>query len=654
MITDTACSSSAYALDVAYKYIKSGACDAALVAGSQLVLNVCSTFEYYRLRILAADGFCRPFDKNASGFTRADTVCVIFLQKQKDSKRVYANIIHVNSNNDGFKAEGSAFPSRVLQQQLFDECFLKLKMDPGLVNYVEAHSTGTFLGDAEEVAALDGAFCKNRTTPLLIGSVKSNMGHAEASSAIAAIAKIIVTFETQKIPPNINLSELRADIPAFSEGRIKVPTEITDLEGPYISMNSFGLGGANAHALLKVNSREKINFGIPEDDLPRLVCWAGRTEKAVLAIFDDIKTRPLDAEHVALIQHSQLTTHSSNVYRGFGVFDHNKEVGTAGEIQKDIKHFNGVKRPVVWVFSGVASQWLKIGNDLMKISIFASTIDECHEIMLEKKLNLREIFTKPNGTCSKSFLHSIVGTIAVQIASTNLLKALGTSPDLIIGHSIGELVCAYCDGCLTLKEALFAAHALAVCSSESKSISAMATVVINHKVLSNMIPVDIDIVSHDSEDSCTLIGPIDSLNCFVNKLLSNNVFVSKITPCNIALHSRYVQNVKSKLLKTLQEIITNPKKRSAKWLSSTYPSGQRVNVESQYSNAEYHTENIISPVLFHEVVSHLPPNAMTIQIASNSSLMLTLRKSLKTGMHLSLSQCQNEDGIVSLMNTLGQ
>lgn len=101
---------------------------------------------------MAPDGeFCRPFDENATGFTRADTISVIFLQRQKDSKRVYAQLMHTNSNNDGFKKEGSSFPSRVMQQKLMEDFFKESKIDPSLVDFVEAHSTGTRLGDPEEV-----------------------------------------------------------------------------------------------------------------------------------------------------------------------------------------------------------------------------------------------------------------------------------------------------------------------------------------------------------------------------------------------------------------------------------------------------------------------------------------------------------------------
>lgn len=245
-----------------------------------------------------------------------------------------------------------------MQQKLIEEFFKESSIDPNLVNFVEAHSTGTKLGDPEEVAAIDEVFCKKqRSKPLLIGSVKSNMGHAEASSGVASIAKILLTLENQKIPPNINFTGTREEVPAFAEGRMRVVTETEPLEGPFISMNSFGLGGANAHALFKGNLKEKKNFGLPSDDLSRLVLWSGRTEQAVKTILDEIVKRPLDSEFIALLQNSQIKTNSANVYRGYGIFSNDETSMKALCSSRDIKHLTSERRPLVWVYSGVGSQW---------------------------------------------------------------------------------------------------------------------------------------------------------------------------------------------------------------------------------------------------------------------------------------------------------
>lgn len=654
-IVDTACSSSAYALDIAYKYIMSGACDSALVGGSQLVTNFASTIEYNRLRILSKDGYCRPFDKDASGFSRADTICVAFLQKHKDSKRVYANLVYVNSNNDGFKSEGHSFPSRILQQQLFDECFFHLKMDPNKVGFVEAHSTGTFFGDAEEVAGIDGAFCRNRSKPLPIGSLKSNMGHAEASSAIASIAKIVLLLDNRKIPPNINLNELRSDIPAFAEGRIRVVTEVEDFKEEYASLNSFGLGGANAHALFKGNLKAKINNGIPNDNLQRIVCWAGRTQTALSTVFNDILSRPLDAEHIALLQNSQVKTASSNTYRGYGIFSHDNVIEKAVSLQQEIQHYNSVTKPIVWVFSGIGSQWVEMASDLMQLKTFADTIELCHCILMKKGLNLKEIITSPRADMFENVLHSYVGIVSIEIALTEVLKAIGIVPDFIIGHSVGELAVAYADGCLSLEETVLASYARGNSSINSQTIvGGMAAVGMNYKELASLVPSDIDIACHNSADSTTISGPVESIKAFVEELSSKNIFVKEIPCSGVPLHSRYIKEMGSKLLTQLTEVIKHPKKRSSKWLSSTYHSDQWKNEESQFCSAQYQTMNLLNPVLFDEVVALLPVNSMTIEISPHGLLKPILKRSLKEGIHFSLAERGNKNGTLFLLNTLGQ
>lgn len=608
---------------------------------------------------MAPDGeHCRPFDEKATGFTRADTICVIFLQRKKDSKRVYAELLYTNSNNDGFKKEGSTFPSRVMQQKLMEDFFKESKVDPTLINFVEAHSTGTRLGDPEEIAAIDEVYCKNknRTKPLAVGSVKSNMGHAEASSGVASIAKILLALESHKIAPNINVTEIRSDIEAFAEKRIRVVTEVEELSGPYISMNSFGLGGANIHALFRGNLKKKINQGIPSDDLDRLVVWSGRTENSVNVIFDDITKRPLDTEFIALLQNSQILTNPANIYRGFGIFRHDEQTQKAICLERDVQYFNeGEKRKIVWVFSGIGSQWAGMGSDLMRIPIFAESINYCHDILMPKGVNLKHIIMSNDKSLFNNVLNSYVGIIAIEIALTNLLKALGLTPDFIIGHSVGEMGCAYADDCWTIEETILAAHARGVASNESKTINgAMAAIGLNFKDVEKSLPSSLDIACHNGIDSTTISGPADDVRRYVEVLKEKNIFAREVECSGIPLHSRYITKMGENLLARLKEVIKNPKERSEKWLSSSYPEGMWGCDDSKTSSAEYHTKNLLNPVLFEEVTEMLPKNAITIEIAPHGLLKSILKRSLKDGIHLSLTQRGSDEGTHVLMESLGK
>lgn len=206
-------------------------------------------FAVYRIGVLATDGYCRPFDDGASGYVRSEVICVVFLQKAKDAKRMYAKILYSKTNCDGHKTEGITYPAGRIQQKLLSEFYDDVEIDPSSLAYMEAHSTGTVVGDPEECIALDNIFCKKRKSPLLVGSVKSNVGHSESSSGVCSIAKVILAFERGEVAPNINFVTNRKGVQALQEGRLKVCTEVTKLKGELIGINSFGFGGANAHCL---------------------------------------------------------------------------------------------------------------------------------------------------------------------------------------------------------------------------------------------------------------------------------------------------------------------------------------------------------------------------------------------------------------------
>lgn len=361
LMVDTACSSSLYALDLAFNSLRNGECDAALVGGVNLLLHPHVTLQFARLGVLSDDGICRPFDENANGYTRSEACCVIFLQRARDSKRVYGTLVYTKSNCDGFKVEGITYPSGKVQAELLSDFYKEIDLNPCEVDYIEAHSTGTVVGDPEECGAIDEIFCKGRDRPLPVGSVKSNIGHSEPSSGACSIAKVVLAYHTGLIPPNINFTKGRSTIPSLSEGRLVVVTEPTPLEGPLVAINSFGFGGANSHVLLKGNLNKKINHGIPNDPLPRLVVWSGRTKEACDVVIDDISKRPLDAEFIALLNNIQTETIPANVYRGYGVFINENGENAICKL-RETERYPGLKRPLIWVFSGMGSQWAEMGK----------------------------------------------------------------------------------------------------------------------------------------------------------------------------------------------------------------------------------------------------------------------------------------------------
>lgn len=245
--TDTACSSSLYAMAQAFEDMKMGRCDSAIVAGVGLILKPTMSLQFKRLGMLSAEGMCKAFDETGAGYVRSDGCVVTFMQKSSNARRIYASVLNVLTNTDGSKEQGITYPDGRMQNRLIRETYEGIGLDPADVVYVEAHGTGTKVGDPQEVNSITDFFCKDRKTPLLMGSVKSNMGHSEPASGVCSIAKVLLAMEAGVIPANLHYKSPNPDLYGIVDGRIKVVDTNTPWNGGIIGLNSFGFGGANAH-----------------------------------------------------------------------------------------------------------------------------------------------------------------------------------------------------------------------------------------------------------------------------------------------------------------------------------------------------------------------------------------------------------------------
>lgn len=522
------------------------------------------------------------------------------------------------------------------------------------IGYLEAHSTGTVVGDPEECKAIDNVLCRQRQEPLLVGSVKSNVGHSEAASGICSLVKACFAFETGLIAPNINFSEVKPVIAPLAEGRLVVVKDVTPLPKPCIGINSFGFGGANAHALLQGYSKSKNNFGLPLDIVPRLLTWAGRTEAAVEEIFNAVEKNPLDAEFIGLLQNIQEEDVSGMVFRGYAVYS-NEGVEPTKSLARDIQHYTGLQRPIVWVYSGMGSQWCEMGSSLMIIPRFRDSIEICHQALLPKGLNLIHILTSNDPKTYENILHSFVGIAAIQIGLTDVLRSLNFEPDYIIGHSVGELGCAYADGGLTPKQMILAAYYRGRVSVDLEKIKgSMAAIGIGYKTILHMLPDSIEVACHNGPDSCTISGPIDDVDQFVNELKAKEIF-AKTVPCsNIAYHSKYIAHMGPPLLQYMKEIIPNPKARTTKWLSTSVPKSDWDEAQRKQCSAEYHTNNLLNSVLFEETFSLLPKNSLTIEVAPHGLLGAILKRSMPNGIHIPLTNRGNKNNALFFLSALGK
>eukprot|EP00062_Callorhinchus_milii_P004539 gi/632943010/ref/XP_007886730.1/ PREDICTED: fatty acid synthase [Callorhinchus milii] len=618
---DTACSSSLLALENAFQAIRHGQCDAAIVGGVNLLLKPNTSVQFMKLGMLSPDGTCKSFDASGNGYCRSEAAVVVLVTKRSAAKRVYATIVNAGSNTDGYKEQGVTFPSGEMQQRLLKAVYDEAGISPTDVEYVEAHGTGTKVGDPQEVNGIVNVFCQGKRQPLLIGSTKSNMGHPEPASGLAALAKVVLSLEHGVWAPNIHYDTPNPDVSALQDGSIRVVTEPIPVKGGIVGVNSFGFGGSNVHVILRPNEKRALPAQVPAT--PRLVQACGRTAEAVEALIEQSKQHEADSNFLSMLNDISTMPTSAMPYRGYTV------VGNELDI-KEVQQVQASGRPLWYICSGMGTQWVGMGRNLMKLGIFRDSILRSDKALTKTKLKVSDLLMSTDETIFDDTVHAFVGLAAIQIAQIDMLKAVGLSPDGIIGHSVGELACGYADGSLTHEEAVSAAYWRGRCIKEAKlPPGAMAAVGLTWQECKEQCPEGVVPACHNAEDTVTISGPQEAVSKFVVKLKEDGVFAKEVRTAGVAFHSYYMASIAPTLLNALKKVITVPKLRSPRWISTSIPEANWNTHLAKYSSAEYHVNNLVSPVLFQEGVQHIPDNAVVIEIAPHALLQAILKRSLK-------------------------
>ncbi|XP_026822789.1 fatty acid synthase-like, partial [Rhopalosiphum maidis] len=642
------------ALEKAKKMIENGFISSAIVGVTNLTLRPEIQFQFQGLNRLNKNIQTKSFSSDADGYNRSEACIVMYLQKASEAKRSYGTLLSVRSiqfgDHEGHITEHNG---NNLKSLLLDSYKL-VNIDPASIEFIEAYGSGIKTEDAMELNIMDEVFCtKQRKFPLKVGSVKSNIGHCEVSGLFMSIVKAIIILESGYIPPNINYLEPNKSVAALKNGKIQVINEKTPFNGDIIGINSFGLLNAFSHVILKRNIKEKQIFKhiSSNDFIPRLILASGRNEENTRATVKKIKCHGNDPEYLALTNDVFTRNINAHFFRSFSIFPTLDESRIDEVWNVDMK-----KRQIWFIFSGMGSQWHGMGTDLMKLPVFADAINKCDITLKPLGVDIKYILTSQNPKIFDNILNSFVGIAAVQIGLVEVLKALDIIPDGIIGHSVGELGCAYADGCFTAEEMILSAYARGRASLETELIPGMmAAIGLGYDQIKDKLPHDIDVACHNSATSCTISGPVDSINEFVSELKSKGVFAKAVNVAGIAFHSRYIQSAGPTLLKYLKDVIRVPKKRSSRWVSSSLPETKWELDLSKYSSPEYHTNNLLSSVLFEDVLKHIPSDAIVIEIAPHGLLQAILKEALpETVTNVPLTKRMYGDSIRFLLSAIGK
>lgn len=684
---DTACSSTFMAFHQAMLGLKSGQCDMAVVGGVSVCLRPVSALQFHKLNMLSMDGRCKYLDSSANGYVRSETCAVCILQKSSDAKRIYATVVHAKTNTDGYKDSGITYPSWFAQYDLLKDTYDECGIDPNDLIYLEAHGTGTPAGDPQECRAISEAICSKRKEPLLIGSVKTNLGHSETSSGMCSIAKILVALQNAKMPSILHFENPNTEIDALNKGLIKPCLENTDLPPTgLIGINSFGFGGVNVHVILKAFNKlaNPDNSDIVDGKIPRIVLLAGRTADSCQYVIDWIRNNPkkVTREFLALLHGVYNSEIPGLSHRAYMIINEPlKAVEPIAQVESDDKQEGGEqaaaaaaapatatpetedksvrsniarfseKRPLWFVFSGMGSQWPAMAKGMMALPMFAESIQKSHTILEPYGIDLMGLVCSEDPKALDTTVAPFVAIAAVQIALVDILREMGIEPDGIVGHSVGELGCAYADGCFNHEQMLLSAYWRGKCVENANlPRGLMAAVGLRWDEAQRLCPEGVVPACHNSEDSVTISGSYEATKAFVEQLSSENIFAREVKSSGISFHSYYMNPIGPELLKKLREIIPTPKKRSSKWVCSSIPEARWNEDLASYAAPEYFVNNLVSPVLFKEAFEKVPSNANLIEIAPHCLLQAILKRSMsKDAVYVPLMKRNNNDGNLELM-----
>ncbi|XP_035448106.2 fatty acid synthase-like isoform X2 [Spodoptera frugiperda] len=659
MSIDEACCSSTAALEQAYLAMSRGDCEAAIVGGAYLCLHPQSSVHYGRIMNLCQDGKTKSFDENANGCAKSEAINVLFLQKAKDALRIYANVLHAKSEFTcilpGETGPRYGFYRDVdMSVDFMKKFYEEARVPAEAIEYVEALGCAVKEADKVELQAIEKVFCNEREDPLLIGSVMSNIGYNEAASGITAITKVLLGYHTGKIAANLHCDNPRQDVVAIREGRMRVVTEHQSFKRTYVAVNGMSVTGVNSHVLLHGHCKPKDPSRY-KSSIAHLVTISARHEQAVTYMLDNLKANPIDPEQLRLLHNIHSNNISGHLGRGFVILDTNEEQKTVCLSEKS-EYFDNARRPLWFVYSGMGSQWAGMGTQLMRIPIFAAAIERCRKALEPKGIDIVDIITSTDEKTFDNILHSFVGIAAIQIGLTDILRELGLKPDGIIGHSVGELGCAYGDGCLTAEEMILSAYSRGLVSLETPFIrGSMAAIGLGYEQILPMCPPEIQVACHNGPESSTISGPAEIMREFVGQLTAKGIFAKEVPCSNIAYHSRYIAEAGPKLLEYLSEVIKDPKPRSERWISSSVPQDKWDEPSAKLCSAEYHTNNLLSPVLFEETSRLIPNDAVLVEIAPHGLLQAILKRSLHPNCkNIALTRRKHPDNTFLLLEGIGK
>lgn len=682
---DTGCSGGLVALHQACQTLRADESRVALAGASQLLLTPDQSVAMSQLT--NKDGRSYTFDDRGAGYARGEGLGVLVLKRLdravQDGDHIHAVIVDSGAGHDG-KTSGIFLPNGDAQEALVRSVYDRAGLDPRETLFVESHGTGTTAGDNAEVGSIARVFGREagRTSDLPVGSIKTNIGHLEAASGIAGTIKAIMVLKKNQIPPQLNFINPKPTL-RLEERGLKVPLELTPLTpeghtGPRrVSVNSFGYGGANAHAILEAYDQSMpVNGHVNGDGLvnggsqtngnghyvnvqdhehttqPKLIVLSANSESSLSRLVSNLR-QWLRSDQGQSASFADVV-YTLNTRRSKLLWRCSVAASNLNELEEALG--NAKLRPVksardvalAFVFTGQGAQWFAMGRELLTDSEsheFASSIAICNQIMKDLGCEwdlVEELIKDEKSSRLGKARFAQPMTTAIQIALVDLLgTTYGIRPHAVYGHSSGEIAAAYAAGALTREAAMRVALMRGICSAEAKSLNSAPggmlavgegedAVKKRIKLLDSRIG-KVAVACVNSPESTTISGDLAALHELQTALGAASVFNRQLK-VDSAYHSHHMEVVAPSYLSSLEGLTHGTPRQDVAFYSSVTGVRKRSGF-----GPSYWVSNLVSQVKFSAasqlVAQHLADaysNAanVLIEVGPHAALSGPLRQSL--------------------------
>jgi amino acid adenylation domain-containing protein/non-ribosomal peptide synthase protein (TIGR01720 family) len=636
---NTACSTSLVTVHLAAQALLSGECRLALAGGTTVMLPQKQGYVYKEGMVSSPDGHCRAFDKEARGTVGGDGAGVVLLKMYEDAledrDHVYALIKGSATNNDGSRKSGYTAPSIQGQVGVIRAAQAFAEVEPDTIGLIEAHGTGTPIGDPIEMEALKKAFGSERKNICAVGSVKTNMGHLDAAAGIAGLIKAILSLYHKKIPPSLHFNQPNPrleieDSPFYINTTSKSWLESDNPRRAGVS--SFGVGGTNAHVVLEEAPALPPQSGSPSRPYQLLLLSANSEDSL------ERKTEELAAHmagdpaiDLADVAYTLQTGRKEFPLRRMAVCSSTEEAADPAifsRVQRGPRH----KPPVIFLFAGIGSQYVGMGRELYADEhLFRQDMDRCFAVYTQLTGgNLKEVLYPEavegenlDGQRIDSFQLAQPALFAVEYALARLLMAWGIEPQSMMGYSFGEYVAACVAGSLTLEDAM----RLLVLRGEAaaKIAGGMLSVPLEATAVEPYLDGDL-YLAIDNGDSCVIAGSAERLEELEGRLKQDKLFCVKVqNPC--PLHSPLMKPAADELGARIADLRLEAP--AIPYISNV--SGDWM-IVADAQDPSYYTRHLTGPVRFADGMGNIfdDPAAILVEIGPGRDLATMLGRFLES------------------------